>query len=212
MSRLKGNTTSGLEIPSLSRKRMRYVNPHRGKVNPSIQAILGQPGQPQCPVRTPLITNRVYRPSDNSPHSHFRPLRLEPPSSEPLSLPPRSINLRPTCHQCCPGSVSCRISFGTGCFPLPLQFSSGRTGSLWYPIRGGLGRRTVGGRCGAIFPVTGTPLRRGVLRVGSENLIILADPSKVVFPSAGLLGGAGGTGLQAFDMLMRLWGSNSSSE
>ena len=208
MSRSKENTTSSLEIPNLSRRRteIRTSSSRHVLTRPSDSWSTRTTTVPL--LRTRLSTSRVYRSSIISSHFHLRSLRPEPPSNDPLLLPLRSINLRPTCHQCCPGSVSCRISFGIGCFPLPFLVSSGCKGSLWYPILGGLGRRTVGG----LPPVTGVPFRVGVLREGCENLIVLAGAVEIVFSSAGLLGGAGGVGLSAFDMLMRLRGSNSSSE
>ena len=207
MSRSKENTTSSLEIPNFCPKRpeSRPISSGQDALH---QAMPGQLCQPHC-LNPGLLSSLSARTDHLSLLRTFiRSSRTAPSSNDPLSLPPRSIILRPTCHQCCPGSVSCRISFDIGCFPLPFLVSSGCKGSLWYPILGGLGRRTVGG----LPPVTGVPFRVGVLREGCENLIVLAGAVEIVFSSAGLLGGAGGVGLSAFDMLMRLRGSNSSSE
>lgn len=193
MSRSKGNTTSLLEISDLSTRRSKM----RRQDGPD-QAMPGQFCQPHClnsgPLSSPsTCTDRLPKSSHHQPlvtdhlpllRTFIRSSRIEPSScNDPLSLSSRSIILRPSCHQCCPGSVSWRISFGIGCFPLPLLVSAGLRGSRWCSTRGGLGRRTVGGRA--------SPLS-GVLRAASENLTLLAGRLEIMSPSAGLLGGARG--------------------
>jgi hypothetical protein len=183
MSRSKENTTSSLEIPNFCPKRPESRPISSGQDAPD-QAMPGQYCQPHCLIPG-LLSSLTARTDDHLSllRTFVRSSRTAPSSNDPLSLPPRSIILRPTCHQCCPGSVSCRINFGIGCFPLPLLVSAGLRGSRWCSTRGGLGRRIVGGRA--------SPLS-GVLRAASENLTLLAGRLEIMSPSAGLLGGAGG--------------------
>jgi hypothetical protein len=211
MSRSKENTTSSLEIPNFCPKRpeSRPISSGQDALH---QAMPGQLCQPHC-LNPGLLSSLSARTDHLSLLRTFvRSSRTAPSSNDPLSLPPRSIILRPTCHQCCPGSVSCRINFGIGCFPLPLLVSAGLSGSRWRSILGGLGRRTVGGRGSPLSPVTGDSSLCGEPRMGSEKLTFLAGVADLAISSTGLLGGARGSGLMALDMLMRLRGSNSSSE
>jgi hypothetical protein len=211
MSRSKENTTSSLEIPKFCPKRPESRPLSSGQDAPD-QAMPGQYYQPHC-LNPGLLSSLTGRTDHLSLLRTFvRSSRTAPSSNDPLSLPPRSIILRPTCHQCCPGSVSCRINFGIGCFPLPLLVSAGLSGSRWRSILGGLGRRTVGGRGSPLSPVTGDSSLCGEPRMGSEKLTFLAGVADLAISSTGLLGGARGSGLMALDMLMRLRGSNSSSE
>jgi hypothetical protein len=200
------------EIPNSSPKRPGLRTPSSGQQGPD-QALPGQFCQPHC--LTPGLFSSPTAFTDHLPllRTFIRSSRIEPSScNDPLSLPSRSIILRPACHQCCPGSVSCRINLGIGALPFPLPVSSNLRGSRRCSARGGLGRSTVGGR-------SGSPLSPAVTCAapfqfaGSENLILLlAGRLEILSPSVGLLGGAGGGCLWALDMLMRLRGSNSSRE
>jgi hypothetical protein len=194
MSRSRENMTSLLdEIPNSGPKRPGLRTPSSGQQGPD-QALPGQFCQPHC--LTPGLFSSPTAFTDHLPllRTFIRSSRIEPSScNDPLSLPSRSIILRPTCHQCCPGSVSCRISFGsTGCFSFPLPVSSSLRGSRRCSTRGGLGRRTVGGRCGS--PLSPAVTCAAPFRfAGSENLImLLAGKLEIMSPSVGLLGGAGG--------------------
>jgi hypothetical protein len=213
MSRSRENMTSLLdEIPNSGPKRPGLRTPSSGQQGPD-QALPGQFCQPHC--LTPGLFSSPTAFTDHLPllRTFIRSSRIEPSScNDPLSLPSRSIILRPACHQCCPGSVSCRINLGIGALPFPLPVSSNLRGSRRWSARGGLGRSTVGGR-------SGSPLSPAVTCAapfqfaGSENLILLlAGRLEILSPSVGLLGGAGGGCLWALDMLMRLRGSNSSRE
>jgi hypothetical protein len=192
MSRSKENTTSSLEIPNFCPKRpeSRPISSGQDALH---QAMPGQLCQPHC-LNPGLLSSLSARTDHLSLLRTFvRSSRTAPSSNDPLSLPPRSIILRPTCHQCCPGSVSCRISFGsTGCFPFPLPVSSSLRESRRCSTRGGLGRRTVGGRCGS--PLSPAVTCAAPFRfAGPENLILLlAGKLEIMSPSVGLLGGAGG--------------------
>jgi hypothetical protein len=213
MSRSRENMTSLLdEIPNSGPKRPGLRTPSSGQQGPD-QALPGQFCQPHC--LTPGLFSSPTAFTDHLPllRTFIRSSRIEPSScNDPLSLPSRSIILRPACHQCCPGSVSCRINLGIGALPFPLPVSSNLRGSRRCSARGGLGRSTVGGR-------SGSPLSPAVTCAapfqfaGSENLILLlAGRLEILSPSVGLLGGAGCGCLWALDMLMRLRGSNSSRE